>query len=269
MTKIIQISDIHIVPEGQLAYEKVDTAAALAETVATINRWLPAIGPVAMVIVTGDVTEHGTDEEYRRFQEIMAPLQLPWRAVPGNHDAREPMRASLAASGWMPESGPIDWVAEFDDLAVICLDTLVEGRPHGELAPASLETLSARLAVFGDKPVLLGLHHPPITSGIAAMDANNLHNAGALRDVIAGYKGEVRIVCGHLHRSIAGLVDGRICQVCPGTSHAVTLDQRANAGNSLTVEPGAMMLHELRDGVLLSHWIPVGRFDGPHPFLGV
>src|SRR5690606_3861052 len=103
----------------------------------------------------------------------------PWRAVPGNHDAREPMRASLAASGWMPDSGPIDWVAEFDDLAVICLDTLVEGRPHGVLAPQSLETLSARLAVLGDKPVLLGLHHPPIASGIAAMDANNLHNASA------------------------------------------------------------------------------------------
>ena len=28
--------------------------------------------------------------------------QVPWRAVPGNHDAREPMRESLVASGWMP-----------------------------------------------------------------------------------------------------------------------------------------------------------------------
>lgn len=269
MTKIIQITDTHIVAHGELAYDKVDTAAALADAVATINRWLPAIGPVDMVIVTGDVTEHGTAEEYRHFLEIMAPLHLPWRAVPGNHDRREPMRASLAGSGCMPAAGPIDWENEFDDLAVICLDTLVEGRPHGNLAPASLARLSTRLAALGNKPVLIGLHHPPIASGIAAMDANNLHNAGALRDVVAGYKGEVRIVCGHLHRSIAGLIDGRICQVCPGTSHAVTLDQRADAGNSLTVEPGAMMLHELRDGVLLSHWLPVGRFSGPHPFIGV
>ena len=38
MTRIIQISDPHIVPSGQLAYGQVDTAAALASCVKTVNR---------------------------------------------------------------------------------------------------------------------------------------------------------------------------------------------------------------------------------------
>ncbi|WP_306029485.1 phosphodiesterase [Stappia sp. MMSF_3263] len=269
MTKILQISDTHIVPAGTLAYDKVDTAAALSDTVATINRLLPQIGPVGLVIVTGDLTEHGTDEEYARFQDILGDLAVPYCAVPGNHDRREPMRRAFAAADWMPVSGPLDWMTEFPDMAVICVDTLVEGAAHGALAQASTRFLRESLARLGGKPVLLGLHHPPYASGIAAMDAQNLIDPAPLRKALAGYPGEVRIVCGHLHRSITGLFDGRICQVCPGTSHAVTLDQRREAGNSLTVEPGGMLLHEIREGALLSHWIPVGRFDGPHPFLGV
>ena len=38
MAKIIQISDPHIVPKGELAYGRVDTEAALKSCVETINR---------------------------------------------------------------------------------------------------------------------------------------------------------------------------------------------------------------------------------------
>ena len=107
MTKIIQISDPHIVPEGQLAYDRVDTAAALAEAVATVNRLLPQIGPVDMAVVTGDLTDFGTPDEYRRFRRILEPLAIPYRAIPGNHDDREVMRAAFSDQGWMPSEGPI------------------------------------------------------------------------------------------------------------------------------------------------------------------
>ena len=86
MTRIIQISDPHIVPHGQLAYGQVDTAKALTDCVETINRSLPEIGPVDMVIVAGDLTDFGTKEEYQRFCTLMEPLDLPYRAIPGNHD---------------------------------------------------------------------------------------------------------------------------------------------------------------------------------------
>ena len=68
MPKIIQISDPHIVPHGQLAYGQVDTAAALASCVETVNRFLPDIGPVDMAFVAGDLTDFGTEEEYQRFR---------------------------------------------------------------------------------------------------------------------------------------------------------------------------------------------------------
>ena len=62
MTKIIQISDPHIVPLGELAYGQVDTSIYLRKCVETINRILPEIGPVDMAFVAGDLTDFGTAE---------------------------------------------------------------------------------------------------------------------------------------------------------------------------------------------------------------
>ncbi|CTQ69675.1 phosphodiesterase [Roseibium alexandrii] len=266
MTKIIQISDTHIVPEGTLAYGQVDTAKALAETVATINRLLPQIGPVDLVIVTGDLTERGSEEEYGRFKALMADLDLPYRVLPGNHDRREPMRRSFADAHWMPRTGPLDWQIDLEDFAVIGLDSLTANAAHGTLEPATLSFLTDALAHLSGKPVLAGFHHPPFAVGIEAMDAQNLRNASSLGTALSRHTGQVLMVCGHLHRSIAGLFSGRLCQVCPGTSHAVTLDQRSNAGNSLTKEPGGLLLHEWRDGGFLSHLVPIGTYPGGYPF---
>jgi Icc protein len=269
MTKIIQITDTHIVPSGELAYQTVDTAAALAEAVETVNRLLPQIGPVGLVIVTGDLTEHGSVEEYRRFQSIMSALDVPYQAVPGNHDGREEMRDCFRETGWMPARGSLNWQVDLEDFAVIGLDSLVDDKAHGSLAGDSIDFLTEQLAILEGKPALVGFHHPPFAVGIDAMDKQNMVEPAPFAAALARYPGEIHLVCGHLHRSIAGVFSGRLCQVCPGTSHAVTLDQRANAGNSLTVEPGGIMLHEWRDNRFLSHLIPVGRFEGPFPFLGV
>lgn len=113
MAKIIQISDPHIVPKGELAYGRVDTEAALKSCVETINRILPDIGPVDMAVVAGDLTDFGTAEEYQRFRKIMKPLAIPYRVIPGNHDDVTKMRASFADQDWMPRSGAINWDAEF------------------------------------------------------------------------------------------------------------------------------------------------------------
>ncbi len=266
MSKIIQITDTHIVPDGELAYGKVDTALALEEAVATINRILPEIGPVDLVVVTGDLTDFGSMEEYRRFHDIMEPLLLPYRAVPGNHDDRETMRAVFADQGWMPTDGPIDWILELSDFVLIGLDTLVQGSPYGQLNERSLAFLKENMGRHQKKPFLIGLHHPPFATGIHAMDRQNLRQAEPLRDILNTHPGGARLICGHVHRNVVTAWGGVICQIAPGVSHAVTLEQRADATNTLTIEPGGFMLHEMREENLISHHIQVGTFEGPYPF---
>lgn len=265
MTRIIQISDPHIVPKGELAYGRVDTAAPLRACVETINRILPDIGPVDMAIVSGDLTDFGTAEEYRRFRDIMEPLAIPYRAIPGNHDNVCEMRAGFADQEWMPKSGPINWTAEFADLALIGLDTSVVGKAHGRLTNETLVYLQNQLSVLNKKSVIVAIHHPPILTGIEKMDIQNLRDSRNLKSILSEYQGELRLVCGHLHRNIVAPFGKVICQIAPGTSHVVSIDLRIGAPNCLTLEPGGFLLHEIRGGIL-THSIPIGQFDGPHLF---
>ena len=265
MTIIIQISDPHIVPEGELAYAQGDTAIYLKACVETINRFLPEIGPVDMAFVAGDLTDFGTAEEYKRFCNIMELLEIPYRVIPGNHDNVSKMRTSFSDKDWMPNSGPINWTAEFPDIALIGLDTNVEGKSHGHLTANSLNYLEEKLAVFGTKPVIVATHHPPVITGIEKMDIQNLRDSNKLKSILSTYQGELKLVCGHIHRNIVAQFGSVICQIGPGTSHAVSMDLREGAPNCLTKEPGAFLLHEIRNGII-THSIPVGQFDGPYLF---
>ena len=177
MTRIIQISDTHIVPHGQLAYGQVDTAAALADCVDTINRNLPVIGPVDMVFVAGDLTDFGSAEEYQRFRALMEPLDLPYRAIPGNHDNIDVMRACFADQSWMPTDGPINWNVHFDDVVLIGLDSSVSEAAHGHLNDATLLYLTTVLNTLNGKPTIVTIHHPPILTGIEKMDIQNLRES--------------------------------------------------------------------------------------------
>lgn len=265
MTRILQLSDPHIVPEGQLAYGVVDTAAALAEAVSTINRDLHLYGPVDLAIVTGDLTDFGSPEEYARFRDIMGELAVPYRVIPGNHDLRENLRQAFSEKSWMPETGPVVWSLELSDFGVVALDTLVEGRHHGNLDDDALGFLAEAMEGFNGKPVLVGMHHPPFETGIIPMDVNNLRNGNALRDILDNYAGETRLMCGHVHRSVTTMYGSSVAMIAPGVSHSVTLDEREENPHTLSLEPGGFMLHEWRNG-LMSHTV-AARFPADrHPF---
>jgi hypothetical protein len=75
----------------------------------------------------------------------------------------------------------------------------------------------------------------------------------------------LRLICGHVRRNIVTSFGGVVCQITPGTWHAVMMDQRVGAPNRLTKEPGAFLLHEMRVG-LMSHNISIGDYDGPYWF---
>ena len=266
MTRVLQLSDTHVVAEGRLAYGVVDTGAALERCVTHVRDLLPRIGPVDLVLVTGDLTDFGSPAEYVRFRDLVAPLHLPMLAVPGNHDDREAMRDALATSCRMPAAGRIDVAAGFDDLVVVGLDTTVDGRPHGHVAADSLDWLSGVLTDAGHRPVLVGLHHPPVDIGIGHMDVQKLDNPDALLAQLAGHRAPVTLVAGHVHRLTMRAIGGLSVVTAPSTAHAVAMDLRPGGPADLMLEPGGMLLHEVRDGRIVTHCLPIGPFEGPYPF---
>ncbi len=243
MSAFIQISDPHIVAKGALVCGHSDTATALRMAVASINERLRSLGPVDCAIVTGDLTDHGTDEEYQHFAEIMADLDLPWLAIPGNHDTHEGMRKAFGGSDWMPKTGPIHWLRDFGSFAVIGLDTLLEGAHYGWLSEEGFDFVDRSLTALNGRPAIIATHHPWLPCGIEPMDEDNLRNGAALMERLQSYSGVAKMISGHVHRAITGQIGKVSCLIGPSTAHSVNRDVREGAVHALAIEPGGVTLH--------------------------
>jgi Icc protein len=261
---IAQISDTHVRPKGVLAMGRVDTAGHLARAVAHINALRPAPD---LVLATGDLVDAGMAEEYAHLRELLAPLAMPVRLIPGNHDLREPLRAAFADHHYLPRDGFLQYVVDSGPLRLIALDTLTPGAPHGELCAQRLDWLEGRLAESG-KPTILFMHHPPFECGMKEFDKARL-NVGAdrLAAIVQRHPNIERILCGHVHRPIQARWAGTIVAVAPSTAHQATLDLSPDADLMYSMEPPAVVLHQWRPGTgIVTHVSYVGEYDGPYPF---
>jgi Icc protein len=263
---LAQLTDLHLVAEGRLAYRVVDTGACLAAAVTRLR----ALGPRPdMVLLTGDLAYAGTDAEYARLAAMLAPLPMPWLAIPGNHDQRATMRAGLPARSCPAGAvaGRLCWSVDSGPLRVIGLDTLVEGEAHGELDGAQLAWLEARLSEARVRPTLVLLHHPPLPTGIAHMDRIALRDPAALGAVLARHPQVERVLCGHVHRPVHWRWAGTVVSVAPSTAHQVALDLRPDGPAAFTLEPPGFHLHRWIDGVgLVTHAVPVAAPAREYPF---
>ncbi|WP_299750454.1 phosphodiesterase [uncultured Boseongicola sp.] len=261
MTVILHISDTHIVPDGALVSGRLDSAGALAQLVKRISGIRDQIGPVDGLLVSGDLSDDGSAESYARFKALVAPLDLPTYVIPGNHDARDPMRNAFAEG--LPASGLLNWSRKVGDIHLIGLDTLVEGHGLGTLSSDCLTFLQDALSETGGAPVLLALHHPPFACGIGFMDDIGLTNRDALQDVLADYSGALRIVCGHIHNMMVSDLVGHVAISSPSPCSTFAYDRRPDA-------PVGYMTQE--DGCLLHRWdvgfqtIRIGPVAGSGPF---
>jgi 3',5'-cyclic AMP phosphodiesterase CpdA len=267
--RIAQISDLHIKRRGELAYGRVDTAKALEHCVASLNGFRPAPD---FVVISGDLADTPAEEEYQHLKRLLAPLELPFAAVPGNHDAREMMRAAFPDRPYAFSSGPLNQKIELAELDLLLLDSSVPGQPYGELEEATLQWLDVALGQSTSRPGLLFLHHPPFITGVWHMDRQNLFNADHLAAIVRRHPRVQLVATGHVHRATLTMFADRPCTICPAPNHAVDLDLGHLREPSFKIEPPAFHLHTWFPGegfgTVVTHQVPVGEFDGPHPFFG-
>lgn len=241
---LLQLSDPHL---GGTWGGPGDTYELLADTVG----WIRSHGPAPdAVLVSGDLADHASDEEYERLHELLEPLAAPIYALPGNHDDRAAMRRHFGLPGTADE--PI--VASFDlgPLRLVVADSTRPGEDPGELDGERLARLGETLAAGRDQPTVLAMHHPPLVTGLPAWDRMLLPPADrlALGAIVEASPQVLRIVAGHLHRPLAGTLAGRAVLVAPSTY--VQFDLDFGLSLSRTEERPGYLLHVLVDGELIS-----------------
>ena len=207
MVKLIQLSDLHLVPPGQLTSKVLDTNSILEETINEILRKKDYFGKIECVVVTGDVSDDGSIESYLSAHEKLIKLSVPVLVIPGNHDLRNPMREVFNEHvEFSTHSSQFDWVFKYEETVIVGLDSLVEGENFGFLEKTSLEFLSNQLSIHNGSDIVLLIHHPPIKTGIYFMDKIGLTNSSDLAECLKVTNHPVRILCGHVHGVYHGLL---------------------------------------------------------------
>jgi 3',5'-cyclic AMP phosphodiesterase CpdA len=264
---IAQLSDAHVGTDPTFLGGRMNTLAALQRAVQHVTVMDPAPD---LLLFTGDLVEHGRPAEYAAVAAALAALPMPVYAVPGNHD--DPSEAHAALARWMPVAadapqGACCYRVRHGGLHLVALDTVVPRRPHGALGPATLQWLARALHACRGEPVLLFMHHPPLPTGIAAMDACSLLEGGAaLADLIRGHAAVQGLLCGHLHRPVQMMFAGVPLHVAPSVAHQIALDLRSDAPLAAMLEPPKISLHRwtLAHG-LCTHLSYVEPFGAPLP----
>jgi len=269
---IAQITDLHIKPPGELAYGRVDTAAALTRCVNALNRLAPRPD---VAVMSGDLVDKPLRQAYDHLIRLLAPLQIPFAVIPGNHDDRAMLHDAVRGRGHAPAAGPLNSAVTVGEVDAVLIDSTVPGADYGELGVATLAWLDATLGTSATRPALLFLHHPPFVTGIGGMDTQNLRNAGDLATILHKHERARLVAAGHVHRAVVTMFAGVAATICPALNHAIVLDLGANMPPSFTIEPPAFHLHAWFPGqglpgqdfgTVVTHWVPIGEFDGPYPF---
>ncbi|RVQ66383.1 phosphodiesterase [Croceicoccus ponticola] len=179
-----------------------------------------------LLLLTGDLTEHGDIESFRALADAVRDLPFPVWPMPGNHDKRGALLETFP--NLAGESGFIQYALDLAGLRIVMLDTCEPGRHGGAFCEVRADWLARELAAHRETPTLIAMHHPPAQTGIAWMDVDP-HEPwlARLADVLHGQNQVLGIICGHLHRAIVTVWQGIPLAVCPSSAPALALDLNA------------------------------------------
>ena len=235
---LLQITDLHLLPDPGARLLGVDTGASLR---AVLTAALKAGSPDAM-IVSGDIAHAPVAATYARARELLTQHYAgPMLWLPGNHDLRAPLQ----------EAGPAADELRLGDWSILALDTHTDGAEGGSVAPAELRRLQNRLRNSNAKHVVVFGHHPALPVGTSWLDPTCIGNGAELLAALQA-DGRVRAyVCGHVHQDNALAHNGIALFTTPSTCF-----QFVPQTDRFTVDatpPGWRWLELGADGTLRSH----------------
>src|SRR5262249_45134433 len=129
---LVQISDPHL---------RTDDPVSAQALIAAVERIRSLPDQPDAVLVSGDVADTGSEQEYALARELLAPLAMPVHLIAGNHD-RMPERTQYAV--------------RCGDLRLVACDSTIPGEDGGRLDAGWLRE---RLAENPRAPTIVALHH--------------------------------------------------------------------------------------------------------------
>lgn len=176
-TRIALLCDLHVSPGNR-------NEQILKQVVEEINA-----DATQIVIVAGDLTNEGSDEELRAVKAVLDNLKKPQFVIPGNH---EDQWSQSACKRFNDMWGDDRFVTEFDGMVIVGINCGPYMKAaDGHIKREDLTWLDKTLAQHEGKRVI-SVNHYPITT-------EDLDNYDQYINVLSKYRVAVHL-CGHHHR---------------------------------------------------------------------
>jgi len=241
---IVQISDTHLAGWNKKAYGVAPVADNLRQCIEHINTLNPKPD---VVLVTGDIGNSGTAEEYDQAKYLLDKLNTPYFVITGNHDNRETILSTFETEHCSGQNGFVHYVVDDFELRLIAMDSAIAGQAGGEICETRADWLESQLNKEPDKPTLLFMHHPPLKLGVVETDVDGFVGAKRLGEIVQRHSNIERILCGHIHLPAFVHWHGTIVSTAPSTGMSLVLDLTKKNESLFTLETPAYQLH---------HWTP-------------
>ncbi|WP_137389553.1 phosphodiesterase [Rhodoligotrophos defluvii] len=234
MLKIIQLTDCHLVPKGEMIFGS-DPHQRLTAAVADINRHH---GDAALCVVTGDLAHHADLSAYVLLRETLNGLSVPYQLLAGNHDNRATLHSVFPELS-LDTNGFVQTVRDTSAGRLIFLDTVEEGVHTGLFCKTRQYWLAEMLETSDNRPVYLFMHHPPFPIALPHIDQYVMTNGDEFARVVAGRPNIRHIFFGHVHRPVSGSWHGIPFSALRGTNHQSWLTFEETRKNICSLEPPA------------------------------
>lgn len=190
--RILHLSDTHLFGDETLHYGTVDTLAALDRVLDRARE----LEQVDLVVASGDLSDDGSPESYRR----LAARVEPWAAergaqvvyAMGNHDL---------APGFEEVLGQRESTTNVRGFRIVTVDTTVAGAGYGFIDADRLQRLRDALSEPATNGTVVVLHHPPVVPTTGLFETLRLIDPEPLLEVCAS--ADVRLMlAGHYHHAL-------------------------------------------------------------------
>lgn len=204
--RILQVTDSHLGEKPDERLTGVSTEQSFCDVLDLIAAKETDFD---LVLLTGDVANHGTESAYLRAINYLDQLNKPWLWLPGNHDLPKLMNTVGEQYCWLRGVNTRHWQCHL-------LNSHIPGEVGGELATSEIERL--RKAVSNtDKFHIAFVHHQPLPVGCDWIDTQKITNGSELINTLIDAPSAQALVWGHVHQHIDRSLGGLRLLATPST----------------------------------------------------
>lgn len=219
----MQITDLHILADDNTSLSGVKPFHSLGRIIDDIKSLSPA---PRLVIASGDLTDDGSPEAYRRLRRLLLELPCAVYVMAGNHDETEVMRAELPGDNIFYQRQ-----VDCENWRLLLVDSKLPGSSYGFISEDELAWLENQLDNEDSRSVLIAMHHTPLR--LCASPSCQVKNAEIFLTRIRNFQQVKGLVAGHTHNAIEETLDQLRVMTTPSTMVQVTHNQtealRANS----------------------------------------